>query len=94
MYLITEVLKISGLLPWLAGFLTPLMGWWGLPGEAAPLGLTWQQVSVLGLILGIAHSLPVETAVVAGLTPRYKVLTLLRVLLGLTAGWALAWVLV
>ncbi|MFH1034125.1 MAG: nucleoside recognition domain-containing protein [Pseudomonadota bacterium] len=109
LYLATEVLKQSGLLPWLAGFLTPIMGWWGLPGEAAaalcagllinlyaavavaaPLGLSWQQVSVLGLILGIAHSLLVETAVVAGLTPRYKALTALRLGLGLGAGWVLA----
>ncbi|MBI5522756.1 MAG: nucleoside recognition protein [Desulfarculus sp.] len=113
LYLATEVLKASGLLAWLAGYLAPLMGWWGLPGEAAaalcaglfinlyaaaavaaPLGLSWQQVSVLGLILGIAHSLLVETAVVRGLTPSYKMLTVLRVGLGLAAGWLLALVII
>lgn len=113
LYLATELLKASGLLAWLAGYLAPVMGWWGLPGEAAaalcaglfinlyaaaavaaPLGLSWQQVSVLGLILGIAHSLLVETAVVRGLTPSYKELTLLRLGLGLAAGWALALVII
>ncbi|MFH1057162.1 MAG: nucleoside recognition domain-containing protein [Pseudomonadota bacterium] len=108
LYLLTEVLKQSGALAWLAGFLAPFMGVWGLPGEAAavltagmlvnlyaatavaaPLGLTWQQVSVLGLILGIAHSLVVEAAVVRQLTPRHHRLTLLRLGLGLAAGWVL-----
>ncbi|MBI4800024.1 MAG: nucleoside recognition protein [Desulfarculus sp.] len=113
LYLATELLKASGLLAWLASYLAPVMGWWGLPGEAAaalcaglfinlyaaaavaaPLGLSWQQVSVLGLILGIAHSLLVETAVVRGLTPSYKALTLLRVGLGLASGWLLAMVII
>jgi len=108
LYLATEVLKQSGVLAWLAGFLAPLMGIWGLPGEAAavltagilvnmyaatavaaPLGLTWQQVSVLGLILGIAHSLVVEAAVVRQLTPHYHRLTLLRLALGFGSGWVL-----
>ncbi len=112
LYLVTEILKTSGALAWLSGFLAPVMGWWGLPSEAAavltagmlvnlyaaaavaaPLGLSWQQVSVLGLILGICHSLLVETAVVRGLSRHYRALTLLRLVLGLGAGWALARVL-
>ena len=58
---------------------------------AAPLALSWQQISVLGLILGIAHNLLVEAVVVRQLTPRYQALTWLRVGLGLAAGWLLAW---
>jgi hypothetical protein len=113
LYLATEVLKASGLLTLVSGSLAPVMGWWGLPPEAAavltagflvnlyaaaaiaaPLGLSWGQVSVLGLILGIAHSLLVEGAVVRELSPtRYRLLTLLRLGLGLGAGWVLARVL-
>lgn len=108
LYLVTEILKQSGILAWVSGFLAPLMGLWGLPGEAAavltagmlvnmyaatavaaPLGLSWQQVSVLGLILGIAHSLLVEGAVVRELTGRPYAITLLRLGLGLAAGWVL-----
>jgi hypothetical protein len=113
LYLATEVLKASGLLTLVSGFMAPVMGWWGLPPEAAavltagflvnlyaaaaiaaPLGLSWGQVSVLGLILGIAHSLVVEGAVVRELSPtKYRMLTLLRLGLGLGAGWVLARVL-
>ncbi|MCB2225745.1 MAG: hypothetical protein KQH53_03625 [Desulfarculaceae bacterium] len=57
---------------------------------AAPLALTWQQVSILGLILGISHSLLVEAVVVRQLTPRYQLLTWFRLALGLGAGWLLA----
>jgi len=110
LYVATEILKVTGLLSWISGFLAPVMGLWGLPPEAAaaltagfllnlyaaaavaaPLGLDWAQVSVLGLILGIAHSLVVEGAVVRGLAPgRLWSLTALRLGLGLGAGWALA----
>ena len=113
LYLATEILKQSGLLAWLSGFLAPIMGLWGLPGEAAavlsagllvnlyaatavaaPLGLSWQQVSVLGLILGIAHSLVVEAAVVRELTQRAWSITLLGLGLGLGAGWLLSLIII
>ncbi len=112
LYLATEVLKASGALGYISGFLAPVMNWWGLPPEAAavltagmlvnlyaaaavaaPLGLTSAQVSVLGLILGIAHSLVVEGVVVRELSSRWRALTFLRLGLGLGAGWALARVL-
>lgn len=60
---------------------------------AAPLGLGWQEVTVLGLMLGIAHALPMETAIIRELTPRWKSLNLLRLAAGLAAGWLLALVL-
>ena len=113
LYLVTEILKQSGILAWVSGFLAPLMGLWGLPGEAAavltagmlvnmyaatavaaPLGLSWQQVSVLGLILGIAHSLVVEAAVVRELTQRAWSITLLGLGLGLGAGWLLSLIII
>ncbi|MEW5911430.1 MAG: nucleoside recognition domain-containing protein [Thermodesulfobacteriota bacterium] len=71
----------------LAGMLVNL---YAAAAVAAPLALSWQQVSVLGLILGICHSLLVEAVVVRELTPRYRALTLLRLGLGLGAGWLLA----
>ena len=74
----------------LAGMLVNL---YAAAAVAAPLALTWQQVSVLGLILGICHSLVVETVIMRELTPRYRALALLRLVLGLGAGWALALVL-
>ncbi len=74
----------------LAGMLVNL---YAAAAVAAPLALTWQQVSVLGLTLGICHSLVVETVIVRELTPRYRALAVLRLVLGLGAGWALALVL-
>jgi hypothetical protein len=71
-----------------AGFLVNL---YAAAAVAVPLGLNWVQVSVIGLILGIAHSLVVEGAVVRGLVPgRHWHLTALRLGLGLGAGLALA----
>jgi hypothetical protein len=113
LYVATEILKQTGALAWISGFLAPVMELWGLPPEAAavltagflvnlyaaaavaaPLGLSAAQVSVLGLILGIAHSLIVEGAVVRELSPgRGAGLTLLRLVLGLASGWVLAVVL-
>lgn len=74
----------------LAGMLANL---YAAAAVAGPLTLTWQQVSVLGLILGICHSLVVETVIVRELTPHYRALALLRLVLGLGAGWVLALVL-
>lgn len=109
-YVATEILKVTGLLTYLAGFLAPAMDLLKLPPEAAavltagilvnlyaaaavaaPLGLSGAQVTVIGLILGIAHSLVVEGAVVRKLAPgRMWHLTFFRLGLGLAAGWALA----
>ncbi len=60
---------------------------------AAPLNLTPEQVTVLGLMLGIAHNLVLEGAIVRQLSDRYRRLTLLRIGLGLAAGLAVAWML-
>lgn len=60
---------------------------------AAPLALSPEQITVLGLMLGIAHSLVVEGAIVRQLSDRYHLLTLLRIGLGFAAGGAVAWML-
>ena len=110
LYLATAILRHTGVLTYVSGFLAPVMGLWGLPPEAAavltagflinlyaaaavaaPLGLSAGQMTVVGLILGICHSLVVEGAVVRELVPgRTWQLTLLRLGLGLGAGWVLA----
>jgi len=54
-------------------------------GAVAPLGLTPREVTVLGLMLVIAHSLPMEGVVLGKLGARGGRITLLR---GLTAAGA------
>lgn len=89
------VMSLFGLPPTAAAVLTAglTVNLYAAAAVAAPLGLTWQQVSVLGLMLGIAHSLPVEGVVVRNLTPGRRSLTWLRLALGLGAGWLLSLVL-
>lgn len=89
------VMNLWGLPPEAAAVLMAgmLVNLYAATAVAAPLALSWQQISVLGLILGIAHSLIIEAVVVRQLTRRYHALTLLRIVLGLGAGWLLALVL-
>ena len=89
---LAPVMSLWGLPPEAAAVLVAgmLVNLYAATAVAAPLALSWQQISVLGLILGIAHSLIMEAVVVRQLTPRYHALTLLRVVLGLGAGWLLA----
>ncbi|WP_052514662.1 nucleoside recognition domain-containing protein [Dethiosulfatarculus sandiegensis] len=62
---------------------------------AAPLGMTPEQVTVLGLILGIAHALPVEGAIVRELVPqKHYQLVCLRLAVGLATGWVAAEILI
>lgn len=92
---LAPVMSLWGLPPEAAAVLMAgmLVNLYAATAVAAPLALSWQQISVLGLILGIAHSLIMEAVVVRQLTPRYHALTLLRIVLGLGAGWLLALVL-
>jgi len=89
---LAPVMGLWGLPPEAATVLVAgmLVNLYAAAAVAAPLALSWQQVSVLGFILGISHSLLMEAVVVRQLTPRYQGLTLLRVVLGLGAGWLLA----
>jgi hypothetical protein len=90
---LAPVMGLFGLPAEAAAVLTAglLVNLYAAAAVAAPLGLDWAQVSVIGLILGIAHSLVVEGAVVRGLVPgKHWQLTALRLGLGWGAGWALA----
>jgi hypothetical protein len=59
-------------------------------GVLAPLGLTPGQVTVCALILGLAHSLILESAVLRTLGTRYLILTFYRLAIALLAGFAAA----
>jgi hypothetical protein len=59
-------------------------------GVLAPLGLTTGQVTVCALVLGLAHSLILESAVLRTLGTRYLTLTLYRLAIALLAGFAAA----
>ena len=59
-------------------------------GVLAPLGLTTGQVTVCALILGLAHSLILESAVLRTLGTRYLTLTFYRLAIALLAGFAAA----
>ncbi len=59
---------------------------------AAALGLSWKQLTVMGVMLGVAHSLPVEHAVLVELVgkARAAALTTTRIVVGAIAGWAVS----
>jgi hypothetical protein len=59
-------------------------------GILAPLGMRAGQVAVCGLMLGIAHSLVIESAVLRAIGTRYLSLTFYRLLLAVAAGLAAA----
>jgi hypothetical protein len=90
---LAPVMGLWGLPPEAAAVLTAgfLINLYAAAAVAAPLGLSAGQMTVVGLILGICHSLVVEGAVVRELVPgRAWQLTALRLGLGLGAGWVLA----
>lgn len=90
-YLIVEILEYTSILGSIAGFFSPVMNLFGLPGEGAlglilagcvniyaALGaiggmiLTTKQLTILGVMIGCAHTLPIETTVLKGINmPRY-----------------------
>ncbi len=98
----------AGYLQAVARVFEPLMGVFGLPGEAslalitgwfvflyAPLGiivgfgLTAREITILGVMLSIAHNLVVESAVLVDLGVRAKRLVLVRLAVSFAAGIAL-----
>jgi spore maturation protein SpmB len=106
---VLKLVPIGGapLIPRLAGYLKPLMGFIGLPGEAAlAILLGWSiniyacvsamaaggysvpQATAMGLIVGIAHNFFVETAILYKLKANGLLLTLFRIVAGLSAGAA------
>ncbi len=69
--------------PLVAGFTVNL---YAALGAMAPLGLAPRQVTILGLVLGIAHALLLETAVIRQVCRHWLALAAARLVLGLSAG--------
>ncbi len=102
---LVAVLDYYGIIESIAGFFTPAMALFGLPGEAtialllsffvnfyAALGvittmsLNSQQITILAVMIGICHELPVETVVCSYTGLRIPVSAALRLLTALGAG--------
>jgi len=100
------ILDHYGVIELIAGYFTPAMALFGLPGEStialllsfmvnfyAALGvisamtLTTQQITVLAVMIGICHELPVETAVCSYTGLRIPVAAALRIVTALFAGF-------
>ncbi len=102
------VLDYYGIVGAVAGFFTPAMALFGLPGEATivlllsffvsvyaalgvltTLALTSQQVTVLAVMIGICHELPMETVVCSYTGLPIPVSAALRLFTALGAGFLL-----
>ena len=112
-FILTAILKQTGLLDLVSMAMAPVMSLWDLPGEASavlvagmlispysavavlvPLNLDAGQITMLGFMISVAHSLPVEGAIIREMLPgSFWSMTILRVLLALGGGWVLAQVL-
>ncbi|MDY6826011.1 MAG: nucleoside recognition domain-containing protein [Bacillota bacterium] len=105
---LVAVLDYYGIIGTVAGFFTPAMALFGLPGEATiilllsffvnfyaalgvltTLALTSQQVTVLAVMIGICHELPMETVVCSYTGLPIPVSATLRLLTALGAGFLL-----
>ena len=105
LYVGVTLLKGTAVLDVMGKAFSPVMGIFGLPGEAAfafvaafllnlyaaiavivPLHLTPFQVTQCGLMMGIAHNLVVEGAVLSTTGARGSVLTLCRLVIACAAG--------
>jgi len=105
LYVAVALLKETPVIDLLGRLFAPLMGLFGLPGEAAfafiaafllnlyaaiavmaPLELTPWQVTQCGLMMGIAHNLLLEGAVLGSTGARGGLLTLCRLLIAAGAG--------
>ncbi len=103
--LLVALLNHFGIMESLAGFFSPAMALFGLPGEAtialllsafvnfyAALGvittmtLSSQQITVLAVMIGICHELPIETAVSSYTGLRIPAAATLRIFTALVAG--------
>jgi len=102
---LVALLNYYGIMEVIAGFFSPAMALFGLPGEAtvalllsffvnfyAALGaitamsLDPQQITVLAVMIGICHELPIETAVSSYTGLRIPAAATLRILTALVAG--------
>ncbi len=102
---LVALLNHFGIMEVIAGFFSPAMALFGLPGEAtvalllsffvnfyAALGaitamsLNVQQMTVLAVMIGICHELPIETAVSSYTGLRIPAAATLRIFTALVAG--------
>jgi spore maturation protein SpmB len=105
LYVAVDLLKATPLMRGLGELFAPMMGLFGLPGEAAfafiaafllnlyaalailaPLQLSPWQVTQCGLMMGIAHNLLVEGAVLRGIGTSGALLTGLRLVIAGVSG--------
>lgn len=102
---LVALLKHYGVMESIAGFFSPAMALFGLPGEAtiplllsffvnfyAALGaltaltLSSQQITIIAVMIGICHELPIETAVSSYTGLRIPAAAALRISTALAAG--------
>ena len=102
---LVAILDYYGFVELIAGFFTPAMALFGLPGEAtialllsffvnfyaalgviATMNLSSQQITVLAVMIGICHELPVETVICSYTGLRIPVSAALRLFTALLAG--------
>ncbi len=102
---LVAILDYYGIIESIAGFFTPAMALFGLPGEATialllsflvnfyaalgvitTLSLSSQQITILAVMIGICHELPVETVVCSYTGLRIPVSAALRLFTALGAG--------
>jgi len=107
-YIFISILKKLEILDWLAVYFSPLMKYFGLPGEAAlavltgwvvnlygaiavlaGLNLSVRQVTILAVMLGISHSLFIETAIIRRMNARPWIILIGRITVSLIVGFIL-----
>ncbi|HXF48489.1 MAG TPA: nucleoside recognition domain-containing protein [Verrucomicrobiae bacterium] len=59
----------------------------------APLELSWQQVTVAAIFLGVSHSHPMEAAIMYKMKTRFLTLVFLRLAVGFLLAWGMKLVL-
>ena len=55
----------------------------------APLELSWQQLTVASIFLGVSHSHPMEGSIMYKMNTRYITITLLRLGIGFLLAWGM-----
>ncbi len=55
----------------------------------APLKLSWQQVTVAAILLGVSHSHPMEAAIMYKMKTRFLTIVFLRLVVGFLLAWGM-----
>lgn len=55
----------------------------------APLELSWQQLTVAAVFLGVSHSHPMEGAIMHKMKTRFVTIAFIRVIVGFLLAWAI-----